>query len=98
MNPDGSGLKRLMGLGSVDQFLKYGLSPDGKKVALQNADTKRLVVVPVPGGGTPVTLLHPVADYLGEAAADVAWSPDEKRAGHRGSFRHGLHPSLHREL
>jgi Tol biopolymer transport system component len=63
------------------------LSPDGKWVARHDVETDRLVIVPVHGGGAPVTLLDPVAAYaespsfasnvLGPSV-DVAWSPDGK--------------------
>ena len=42
---------------------EYGLSPDGKWVARHDVEADRLVVVPVRGGGLPVTLLDPVAAY-----------------------------------
>ena len=76
VNPDGSGLTRVKTLGSLRQYLDYGLSPDGDKVALQDVGTDRLEIVPASGTGTPVVLLDPVTAYLGKASADVAWSPN----------------------
>ena len=54
---------------------EHGLSPDGKWVARHEVKSDRLVVVPVRGGGTPVTLLDPVAAYA-EISVAAAWSPD----------------------
>ncbi len=90
MKPDGNGLERVMKLGSIDQFLSYGLSPDAKLVAIQDAKTDRLEVLSIRGDGERVTLLDPVVDYLGEAAADVAWSPDQQALAIAGLFDTGF--------
>jgi len=90
VKPDGTGLERVMKLGSVDQFLSYRLSPNAKLVAIQDAKTGRLEVLSVRGGGKRVTLIDPVADYLGEAAADVAWSPDQQAVAIAGLFDTGF--------
>jgi Tol biopolymer transport system component len=83
VNPDGSGLTRLVKQAGVTEYeaegkwLKYvlGLSPDGKWVARHEVETDRLVIVPVRGGGDPVVLLDPVAAYA-QISVDAAWSPD----------------------
>jgi dipeptidyl aminopeptidase/acylaminoacyl peptidase len=83
VKPDGSGLTRLVKQAGVTEYedegkwLKYelALSPDGKWVARHEVETDRLVVVPVRGGGVPVTLLDPVAAYA-EISVEAAWSPD----------------------
>ncbi len=85
VNPDGSGPTRLVKEAGTstyqqeDRWVKYelALSPDGKKVARHDVKADRLVVVPVRGGGDPVTLLDPVAAYA-EISVDAAWSPDGK--------------------
>jgi hypothetical protein len=86
VNPDGSGLKRLMSLGDIEHFLKYGLSPNSKEVALHDLKTDRLEVVPVRSGGAPVTLLYPVADYTEDPTVDVSWSPDAKALAIAGLY------------
>jgi len=91
VNPDGSGLMLLSKeAGAIDlEWVKYelGLSPDGETVARHEVETDRLVVVPVHGGGNPVTLLDPVAAYMQGPSfmptvlgpsVDVTWSPDGK--------------------
>ncbi|MFH0916929.1 MAG: hypothetical protein V1912_10870 [bacterium] len=80
VNPDGSGLELVMTTGdSHRELLNYELSPDGEKAAYQELDNAyRFVDAPAGGGGTAVPLLDPVADYLGTASADAAWSPDGK--------------------
>ena len=85
VKPDGSGLRRLVKEAGVTEYndegkwLKYelALSPDGKWVARHDVDSDRLVVVPVRGGGDPVTLLDPVSAYA-EISVDAVWSPDGK--------------------
>jgi Tol biopolymer transport system component len=85
VNPDGSGLTRLVKQAGTSEYQQedwwvkheLALSPDGKKVARREVKADRLVVVPVRGGGSPVTLLDPVAAYA-EISVDVAWSPDGK--------------------
>jgi Tol biopolymer transport system component len=89
VKPDGSDLKQVMKLGSVEQFLKYGLSPDGQTVALQDVKTDRLEIVSLRGDGQGAILLDPVADYLGKAAADVSWSPDGEAVAVAGLFDTG---------
>lgn len=84
VNPDGSGLTRLVKKAGVTEYedegkwLKYelGLSPDAKWVARHDVGTDRLVIVPV-RGGDPVTLLDPVSAYA-EISVDAAWAPDGK--------------------
>jgi Tol biopolymer transport system component len=84
VNPDGSGLTRLVKEAGTTEYedegrwVKYelGLSPDGKWVTRHDVEADRLVVVPV-RGGAPVTLLDPVAAYA-EVSVEVAWSPDGK--------------------
>ena len=75
-----------MELGSLVQFLKYGVSPDATKVVLHDLDTDRLAIHAVDGDGAPVTLLDPVADYTGDTTVDVAWSSDGKALAIAGLF------------
>ena len=89
VKPDGSGLTRIMKLGSFDRYVYYGLSPDTRRVAVEDVKTSRLQVVPVHGGGRHVTLLDPVPDYLGDAAAVVSWSRDQKALAVGGFFDTG---------
>jgi Tol biopolymer transport system component len=87
VKPDGSGLtQQLMQLGSLDQFLKYAVSPDATRVALHDLDTDRLAIHAVNGDGAPVTLLDPVAGYTADHTVDVAWSPDGKALAIAGLF------------
>jgi Tol biopolymer transport system component len=89
VKPDGSGLTRIMELGSYPQYmLHYGISPDGRRVALQDVTADRLEVLPV-GGGKAVTLLDPATDYLGDILAVVGWSPDQKSLAIAGLFDNG---------
>jgi dipeptidyl aminopeptidase/acylaminoacyl peptidase len=76
VNPDGSGLERLVKIGSYDQWVNYALSPDCKRVALWSPKTDRLELMPTRGGGTPVTLLDPVSDYAIGNALGAAWAPN----------------------
>jgi len=78
VNPDGSGLERLVKIGSYDQWVNYALSPDCRRVALWRPKTDRLEVMPTSGGGTPVTLLDPVSDYMIRNAIGAAWAPNGK--------------------
>jgi Tol biopolymer transport system component len=91
VDPDGSGLTRLSKEAGASEWLwvkhELGPSPDGRWVARHDVEADRLVIVPVGGGGYPVTLLNPVTAYAeGQSAAegplspavDVAWSPDGK--------------------
>jgi TolB protein len=75
VNPDGSGLVRLTKGGNV---LNYALSPDGKDLAIQNAMSHRIEVIPAHGGGSRVTLLDPVSDFIADPWAALAWTPDGK--------------------
>ncbi len=88
VKPDGSGLKRIMKLGSYDQFLYYGISPDGRRVALQDVEADLLEVLPV-GGGEAATLLDPATEYLGDIAAGVGWSSDQKALAIAGLYDAG---------
>jgi len=89
VEPDGSALTRIMELGSYPQYLLYyGVSPDGRRVALQDETADRLEVLPV-GGGKAVTLLDPATDYLGDILAVVGWSPDQKALAIAGLFDNG---------
>jgi hypothetical protein len=89
VNPDGSGLTRIMKLGSDERYVYYGLSPDARRVVLEDLKTRRLQVVSVRGGGKRATLLAPVSDYLSDSAAAVSWSPDQKALAVAGFFDTG---------
>ena len=78
-----------MKLGSTDRYVYYGFSPDTRRVAVEDVKTHRLQVVPARGVGRHVTLLDPVPDYLGDAAAVVSWSPDQKALAVGGFFDTG---------
>jgi Tol biopolymer transport system component len=69
VDPDGTGLVRLAKTGYD------ACSPDGRSLCISDGD--RVQVVRMRGGGTPVTLLHPIFDFMtGECGA--AWTPDGK--------------------
>jgi Tol biopolymer transport system component len=94
VKPDGSGLTRIMRLGSDKRYVYYGLSPDARRVAMEDLKTRRLQVASV-GGGKRATLLAPVPDYLGDAAAAVSWSPDQKALAIAGFFDTGNYTRLY---
>jgi Tol biopolymer transport system component len=73
VNLDGSGLARLTKGGNV---VNYALSPDGKRLAIQNAMSHRIEVVSAHGAGTPVALLKPVSDFITDPMVAAAWTPD----------------------
>jgi Tol biopolymer transport system component len=80
MNSDGSGLTQVThGINASD----FGLSPDGKTLALHDYTNDRIVAVSVDGSGSPVTLLEKPSRYLdphgllGKKWAP-AWTPDGK--------------------
>jgi Tol biopolymer transport system component len=85
VNPDGSGLTRLVRQAGTSDYedegrwAKYelGLSPDGKWIARNVVKADRLVVVPASGAAPPIVLLDPIAAYA-EGLVDAAWSPDGK--------------------
>ena len=80
MNPDGSGVTQVTH--DIDAS-DFGLSPDGKMLALHDYTNDRIVAVAVDGGGSPMTLfdkpsgfIHPQGK-LGKKSAP-AWTPDGK--------------------
>jgi Tol biopolymer transport system component len=79
VKPDGSGLRKLTKGWDVTDF---GLSPDGRWLAIHDARSDRVVAVPTQPGGAPVTLLAGVSDYVRveplNAYVASAWSPDGK--------------------
>jgi Tol biopolymer transport system component len=88
VKPDGSGLAPL-GRG----FL--ALSPDGSRLAVARGDRDRIRVVPVGGGGIPVTLLDPVSrfmtDRLGRRTFTAqSWAPDGTAVAVADAFLHGV--------
>ena len=80
MNADGSGLTQVTHDINASDF---GLSPDGKTLALHDYTNDRIVAVAVDGGGSPVTLLDKPSGFihpqgmLGKKWAP-AWTPDGK--------------------
>ena len=75
IKPDGSGLVRLTKRGDV---VDYALSPDNKRMAVHDVNSHRLLVIPVQGRATPVTLLAPISDFITDPYAPPAWTPDGK--------------------
>lgn len=79
VKPDGSGLMKLTRGWDVNDF---GLSPDGRWLAIHDVPGDRVVAVPAQGVGAPVTLLASVSDYVAieplNASIAPAWSPDGK--------------------
>jgi Tol biopolymer transport system component len=73
INPDGSGLERLTKMGSINEF---ALSPDGKRIAIDDMYSHRLAVIPLHGSEASVTLLDPVSDFIPDTHAAAAWTPD----------------------
>jgi Tol biopolymer transport system component len=86
VNPDGSGLTRMMALGRQMAYLGFRVSPDGKRIAFHDENTDRLVIVGARGGGAQVRLLDPVADYTEDPTVDVSWSPDGKALAIAGLY------------
>jgi len=70
VRPDGSGLVRVTKLGHVGGF---GLSPDGRTLAIHDTEQRQIVTVPVDGSETPVTLVD--TDFELDLV-QPAWSPD----------------------
>jgi Tol biopolymer transport system component len=74
VNPDGSGLVQLT---KGENIIWFALSPDGKRIAVHYNNSDRVAVVPAHGGGTPVTLLDPVSDFIpNDPKAAPAWTLD----------------------
>ena len=74
VNPDGSGLVQLT---KGENIICFALSPDGKRIAVHYNNSDRVAVISGHGGGSPVTLLEPVSDFIPDAAnAAPAWTPD----------------------
>jgi Tol biopolymer transport system component len=91
VNPDGSALARLTKNGNIGEF---ALSPDGKRIAIQDIMKNRLVVIPAHGGGTPVTLLDNVSDLIpDEHYAALTWTPDGQALAVASSSYDGYHGS-----
>ena len=84
---DGSGLVQLTKIGNVAEF---GLSPDGKSLALDNNADGVVEVIATRGGGTPVRLLDPVSDFISDDPyAASAWTPDGKALAVAGTGSKG---------
>jgi Tol biopolymer transport system component len=79
VNPDGSGRTELKAVGDAADGI-FALSPDGATLAVQRpGSSSRVDVVPFPGGGTSVSLLDPLSDYLMKnRLATLSWSSDGK--------------------
>ena len=80
-------------------FMKYGISPDGERVGIQDIGANRVVIVPAETErGPPVVLLDPPPYFGPKASADFAWSPDGQAPATAGLFDTGFHLRyLHRE-
>jgi Tol biopolymer transport system component len=79
VNLDGSGLQQVTKGYAIGGF---GLSPDGKTLAIHDYMNNRIVAIPVDGNGSPVTLLDQAYQYIplgGVFGCWVpGWSPDGK--------------------
>lgn len=78
VNPDGSGLQQVTTGVNVGEF---GLSPDGKTLAVHDYSNDRIVAIPVEGGGSPVTLLDRPSRFVPSGIVGKwtpVWSPDGK--------------------
>ena len=87
VDPRGSGLLRLTKTSSISEF---ALSVDGKRIAIHDINGPRLVVVPVHGSDTPVTLLDPVSEFIPDPYAAAAWTPNGKALAVASSDCEGL--------
>jgi Tol biopolymer transport system component len=66
---------KLDGSGLAPQGRFVGvLSPDGSRRAMAKGD--RVLVMPVSGGGTAVTVLHPLKDFIADDQFATTWAPD----------------------
>jgi TolB protein len=66
---------KLDGSGLAPQGKYAGaLCPDGSRLAVVEGD--RVRVVAVRGGGTPVTVLHPLKDFISDELIATSWAPD----------------------
>jgi len=76
VNPDGS---KAVPLTKGRSISGYALSPDGKRIVVQDLARDGLEVTATRGGGARVTLLDPVSDFLSYGSyAALAWTPDGK--------------------
>jgi Tol biopolymer transport system component/predicted small lipoprotein YifL len=88
---DGSGLVQLTKVGNIGDF---ALSPDGKRIAIDSKTSQSIEIVPARGGGTPVTVLHPISDFITpDPYAAPAWTPDGKALAMASSSHMGSHGS-----
>ncbi len=70
VNPDGSGLEQLTTMGHVGG---YAVSPDGTEIAVHDAESHRIVLLPMGGTDPPLTLTD--TDF-GCLFVALGWSPD----------------------
>jgi Tol biopolymer transport system component len=80
MNPDGSGVTQVTKGYDISDF---GLSPDGKTLAIHDYANDRILAVAVDGSGSPTTLLDRPSRYLDPEGKlgtrwAPAWTPDGK--------------------
>jgi Tol biopolymer transport system component len=76
VNPDGTGLKRLLNDVEVGG---YAVSPDGKSLAYDDWGGDTILLDSLDGGSGSSVILKPMAKYVSEdPAAAVAWLPDRK--------------------
>jgi len=76
VNPDGSGLVSLTSGWKVGG---YALSPDGKRIAIQDGEGDRIVVLRTNGEGAPVTIVDAGSELsfgLEDSFLHLTWSPD----------------------
>ena len=93
MNADGSGLTQVTHDINVADF---GLSPDGKTLALHDYPNDRIVAVAVDGSGSPVTLLDKPSGFIHPKGKlgkkwTPAWTPDGKAVVLTTNLHYGLH-------
>jgi Tol biopolymer transport system component len=74
VHSEGSGREQLTQGADLGTF---AMSPDGAMFALENSQ-RQLYVSAVQGGGTPVTLLDPVYDFMADPWTVPSWAPDGK--------------------
>jgi len=77
VDPDGRGLTVVTATADPPSFSSFSLSPDGKRLAIWDRDSDRLVRMTASGRGLAVVLVEKVSQYFGYAGPVLSsWSPN----------------------
>jgi Tol biopolymer transport system component len=91
VNSSGRGLTRLTKVGNIGDF---ALSPDGKRMAIDNGSSQSIEIVPARGGRPRVRVLHPISDFMPDDPwVALDWTPDGKALAMASSSLSGSHGS-----